>query len=427
MSTLILNYDVLSAVSRNASHLASRVDAYANDLTLKVANKTGSVAGAESDYLSDARYFVNQKNAALKKKHECFMSFSAQVTALATTAKRVDAQVSKMLTSSHERFLSAHKHLRIDGWKTAIYNWLTDLKNACPLFALIGDALGCLETEFGSLSDSIKHWYRCEGGKEIFEFVAAIGGAILAVALFIITLPASGFFLICAAIGAAIAVVNAMTNVYTSLQAVHAAHSGDPAWARVYGKQATLPATLRATNFGNGLLNRLSYGFAFAIDAVQTFCAVVGLVYVGVNIARSLKNIIGAKNTINKSISKPSWRQSELDAANDFPGYSPQKSFINGKEVSYGTKGSVRPDFYKPGNSIEIKSYNITTSSGRNNLVNTVSRQYNKRLMELPAGTKQTVMIDIRGQEVAESVMDLLYNEILRKSENGISIIFKIH
>ena len=299
MSTLILNYDVLSAVSRNASHLANRVDAYANELTLKVANKTGSVAGVDSSYLSDARYFVNQKIAALKRKRDSFGSFSAQVTALATTAKRVDATVSKMLMSSHEKFLSKHEHLRIDGWKAAIYNWLTDLKNACPLFAMIGDALSCLETEIGSLYGSIKHWYYCEGGKEIFEFVAAIGGAILAVALFIITLPASGFFLICAAIGAAIAVVNAMTNVYTSLQAVHAAHSGDPAWARVYSKQDTLSATLRATNFGNGLMNRLSYGFAFAIDAVQTFCAVVGLVYLGVNAIKAIKNYFSAKPPVN--------------------------------------------------------------------------------------------------------------------------------
>lgn len=56
--------------------------------------------------------------------------------------------------------------------------------------------------------------------------------------------------------------------------------------------------------------------------------------------------------------SRPTWRQSELDAATDFPGYADQKSFINGKEVSYGTKGSVRPDYYKEGFSVDTK--NIT-------------------------------------------------------------------
>lgn len=31
------------------------------------------------------------------------------------------------------------------------------------------------------------------------------------------------------------------------------------------------------------------------------------------------------------------------------------ESFINGEEVPYGTKGSVRPDYYKDGFSADIK------------------------------------------------------------------------
>ena len=45
--------------------------------------------------------------------------------------------------------------------------------------------------------------------------------------------------------------------------------------------------------------------------------------------------------------SRPTWRQSELDVGKDYEGYDAQKSFINGEEVPYGTKGSVRPEFYK--------------------------------------------------------------------------------
>ena len=43
--------------------------------------------------------------------------------------------------------------------------------------------------------------------------------------------------------------------------------------------------------------------------------------------------------------SRPTWRQSELDIGKDYEGYDAQKSFINGEEVPYGTKGSVRPEF----------------------------------------------------------------------------------
>lgn len=53
-------------------------------------------------------------------------------------------------------------------------------------------------------------------------------------------------------------------------------------------------------------------------------------------------------------------RQSELDATKDFPDYSPQTSFKKMpdgtiKEVPYGTKESVRLDYYKTGHSVDIK------------------------------------------------------------------------
>jgi len=54
---------------------------------------------------------------------------------------------------------------------------------------------------------------------------------------------------------------------------------------------------------------------------------------------------------------RPSWRQSEIDIGKEYPEYSAQKSFKNGKEVPYGTKGSSRPDFYREGFSIEVKNY----------------------------------------------------------------------
>ena len=123
--------------------------------------------------------------------------------------------------------------------------------------------------------------------------------------------------------------------------------------------------------------------------------------------------------------SRPTWRQSELDAATDFPGYADQKSFINGKEVSYGTKGSVRPDYYKEGFSVDIKNYNIENASGRSNLARNIEKQYYQRIENLPNGTKQSVMIDIRGQSVSDEVLSELYDEIMRRTNNGVEILFK--
>ena len=123
--------------------------------------------------------------------------------------------------------------------------------------------------------------------------------------------------------------------------------------------------------------------------------------------------------------SRPTWRQSELDVGKDYEGYDAQKSFINGEEVPYGTKGSVRPEFYKNGHSVEVKNYNVETSSGRNSLINNVSSQIKKRLTNLPEGTEQTVVIDVRGQDYNLEILRDIKNIIIEKSGYNAEILFK--
>ena len=46
------------------------------------------------------------------------------------------------------------------------------------------------------------------------------------------------------------------------------------------------------------------------------------------------------------------------------------------KKINYnGAKGSVRPDYYKVGHSVDIKNYNLESSSGRRNLVRNIVKQ----------------------------------------------------
>lgn len=122
---------------------------------------------------------------------------------------------------------------------------------------------------------------------------------------------------------------------------------------------------------------------------------------------------------------RPSWRQSELDVQSDFPDYDPQKSFIDGGEVPYGTKGSSRPDFYTDGSSIEVKNYKITTSEGRSRLINNISNQVNKRITDLPDGTSQTIIIDARGQDVSNEILRNIRDSIIEKSNTNVTIQFK--
>ena len=137
----------------------------------------------------------------------------------------------------------------------------------------------------------------------------------------------------------------------------------------------------------------------------------------------AVRPAVGGKG--DTTTSRPTWRQSELDAATDFPDYDAQKSFIDGEEVPYGTRGSVRPDYYKDGFSVDIKNYNLESASGRSNLVRNIEKQYYQRIENLPNGTQQSVIIDIRGQNVSEETLSALYDDIMKRTDNGIEILFK--
>ncbi|MBB5645294.1 hypothetical protein [Pedobacter cryoconitis] len=111
---------------------------------------------------------------------------------------------------------------------------------------------------------------------------------------------------------------------------------------------------------------------------------------------------------------RPSWRQSELDAEQAYPNYDTQKSFIDRKEVPYGTEGSTRPDLYAEGHSVEVKNYDVETSSGRGNLNRELTRQYNERIEHLPEGTSQTAVIDVRGQNISPEALIQLEADIVQ-------------
>ena len=140
---------------------------------------------------------------------------------------------------------------------------------------------------------------------------------------------------------------------------------------------------------------------------------------------------VSEKSILVHNECRPTWKQSELDAKKNYPDYESQKSFMWSSEknevidVDYGTKGSVRPDYYKNGYSVDVKNYNIETSRGRNSLTYNIQKQYFQRLKNLPLGTKQSVLIDIRGQKYTNEMLFSLSDRIMEKTNDGIEIIFK--
>ncbi|MBD0417578.1 RHS repeat-associated core domain-containing protein, partial [Oryzicola mucosus] len=119
---------------------------------------------------------------------------------------------------------------------------------------------------------------------------------------------------------------------------------------------------------------------------------------------------------------RPSWRDSEKTVGDKFADYRAQVSFKDGKEVKYGTKGSVLPDRFKDGHSIEVKNYNVETAKGRAGLVRNISNQAVDRAKNLPSGTRQSVYIDARGQKVTRNQIDDLADQIVQRSNGALKL-----
>lgn len=137
----------------------------------------------------------------------------------------------------------------------------------------------------------------------------------------------------------------------------------------------------------------------------------------------------GVRTPLNK---RPSWQQSEKDverafAYNRSSSVKTQESFFKGSRGWLrGKKGSTRPDVYQEASSpraggariraVEVKNYNVSTQEGRSRLVNNVSHQVKYRASHLPKGTRQQVVIDVRGQNITQAEMSAIQDGIVSKS-----------
>jgi toxin YqcG len=93
--------------------------------------------------------------------------------------------------------------------------------------------------------------------------------------------------------------------------------------------------------------------------------------------------------------------------------YRPQVSFRFGEK--HGGRGSSRPDGYRLDDSLEVKNYDLSTTKGRYNLVYRLAKQAEAREENLPKGTRQTVFLDLRGQELSQADRDALRARIEAK------------
>ncbi|MES5847680.1 MULTISPECIES: hypothetical protein [unclassified Bacillus cereus group] len=74
---------------------------------------------------------------------------------------------------------------------------------------------------------------------------------------------------------------------------------------------------------------------------------------------------------------------------------------------------------------IEVKNYNVMTSSGRRSLINIVVKQFEDRLKHLPEGSHRTVVIDVRGPNETGEILKKIREEINQRTFGQAKIIIK--
>ncbi len=138
------------------------------------------------------------------------------------------------------------------------------------------------------------------------------------------------------------------------------------------------------------------------------------------DIRRATKAVDGliehAPNTVQIPKDAASWQQAEYRALNQYGGYE-QVSFLNGKRVDFGTQGATRPDIIRNlGDhieAIEVKCYNLESQASRAVLKNELLREVKSRVVNLPKGSTQRIVLDVTGRGFSEATCNAVKNEIL--------------
>lgn len=139
--------------------------------------------------------------------------------------------------------------------------------------------------------------------------------------------------------------------------------------------------------------------------------AITGALDGGITKANSLRSASKAAE-VSKSgaiVAKPvrSPRESEIAALEKFGGKE-QVTFLNGQEVAYGTKGATRPDIVrKVGGkleAIEVKNYDLVNNT--NGLYSELEREITARAANLPEGSLQRVVLDVKGRGYDKALVE---------------------
>lgn len=119
----------------------------------------------------------------------------------------------------------------------------------------------------------------------------------------------------------------------------------------------------------------------------------------------------------------PTPRDSEIKVLDMTDNAVEQVSYLDGKMVSSSTQGATRPDVVVKNadgtvKAIEVKNYNLESSASRNGLLNELERQITSRVNNLPTGSTQEIVLDVRGRNFSTKLIDGVVASIKERLNN---------
>ena len=119
----------------------------------------------------------------------------------------------------------------------------------------------------------------------------------------------------------------------------------------------------------------------------------------------------------------PTPRESELKVLEMTDDAVGQVSYLDGKKVGSSVKGATRPDVVVQNadgtvKAIEVKNYNLESAASRSGLLSELERQVTERTINLPTGSTQEIVLDVRGRGYSNKLINDVVASIKERLNN---------
>lgn len=377
-----------------------------------------------------AALLSSRLNDATIKKANWDTTIRNRVISLQRTGYQIDNAVAQMVADSQVAFFNTYSWLRPEVQTSSFWNGWNEF------WGSVGETLS-------NAWQGIKNFFT---NSAIFQIV--VSGLEVVSGVVVIAVGGVG-----AILSAGTATPLSIAAIAGGLAMIAHGSGGLQEGIQVYSGDET-PSNWLKDMVGETAYNIIGIGGAvvsvFATGGISALVQLGAGMGVGMGSSWIAENVFGCDSTVSqwiglsaslfaawgagkalsiKNSSRVSPRQSEIDVAKQHPTFVEQKTFMDGQEVPYGTKGSSRPDLYRPDSlfggqkTIEVKNYDVSTAAGRNRLISNVVKQTNKGIKNLP-NTSREIVIDVRGQNVSNSAINYIKNGITSKISENVKVTF---